>query len=184
LASAALDARGGQSNLAPDIRALVDELAQPTTTERAADQILRIARKDRAAREYVVHKLPAMIDKPEDDVWLNVLHLTGQLKATEAIPSLVRAMSRRPFPAEPYITSGGIMRLDHDIVAKTLSQIGDPAIPSVVDFLKSADKGTRGRAVLILSNIGSPAARKALQDRLPHESDPELKKLIESSLGS
>ena len=74
------------------------------------------------------------------------------------------------------------MRLDHDIVAKTLSQMGDPAIPSVVDFLKSPDKGTRGRAVLILRNIGTPASRKALRHHLEHETDPELKKLIRDSL--
>ncbi|OLB35922.1 MAG: hypothetical protein AUH11_12915 [Acidobacteria bacterium 13_2_20CM_57_17] len=182
LSFVALDATRGQRNAAPDIRVLVDELAQPTATYRASDQILKIAAKDSVAREYVVHKLPAMIDKPEDDVWLNVVHLAGQMKATEAVPSLVRAMSRRPFPAEPYITGGGMMRLDHDIVAKTLSQMGDPAIPSVVDFLKSPDKGTRGRAVLILRNMGTPASRKALRHHLEHETDPELKKLIRDSL--
>ena len=84
--------------------------------------------------------------------------------------------------AEPNITFAGITRLDNDIVAKTLAQIGDPAIPSVVDLLKSANAGRRGRAVLILRNIGSPAARKALENRLPHETDPEVKKLIRDSL--
>jgi uncharacterized membrane protein len=125
---AALNAKGGQRNAPPDIRVLVNELAQPNTTYRAAEQILKIVSQDSAAREYVVHQLPGIIDKPEDDVWLNVVHLAGQMKASEAIPSLVRAMSRRPLPATPYITSTGIMRLDSDIVAKTLSQMGDPVI--------------------------------------------------------
>jgi HEAT repeat protein len=183
VALVALVVIGAQRNPPPNIRVLVDELAQPTTTYRAADKIARIVRKDRAAREYVVHRLPAMIDMPEDDVWLNVVDLAGQIKATEAIPALVRAMSRRPLPAKPYITFGGLMRLDNDIVAKTLSQMGDPAIPSALDFLKSADKGTRGRAVLILANISSPAARKALQDYLPQETDEELRKVIQNSLG-
>ncbi len=77
------------------------------------------------------------------------------------------------------------MRLNNDIVAKTLSQMGDSAIPPVVNhLLKSPEKGTRGRAVLILANMGSPTARKALQDRLLHETDPDVKKLIRDSLRS
>ena len=76
------------------------------------------------------------------------------------------------------------MRLENDIVSKTLSQIGDPAIPAVTTLLKSGGAGMRYRATLILLNIASPAARKALQDRLPHETDPEVKKLILDSLRS
>ena len=93
-------------------------------------------------------------------------------------------MSRPPFRAELNLTFAGIERLDTDLVAKTLSQIGDPAIPAVTTLLKSEDAGMRYRATLILLNIASPAARKALQDRLPHETDPEVKKLILDSLRS
>jgi len=42
----------------------------------------------------------------------------------------------------------------------------------------------RYRATLILRNITSPTARKALRDRLPRETDPEVKKLIRDSLRS
>jgi len=167
----------------PDIRVLMEQLNDVRTVRRdTVNQILKIARKDPRARKYVVQKLPDLIGRPESDVWLDAIRLAGKLKATEVIPALQQAMSRRPFPAEPYITGGGMMRLDHDIVAKTLSQMGDPAIPSVVDFLKSPDKGTRGRAVLILRNMGTPASRKALRHHLEHETDPELKKLIQDSL--
>ncbi|OLB35921.1 MAG: hypothetical protein AUH11_12910 [Acidobacteria bacterium 13_2_20CM_57_17] len=129
-----------------------------------------------------MQKLPELIRRPQSDVWLDAIRIAGRLKAKEAIPALQKAMSRPPIPAEPNITFAGITRLDNDIVAKTLAQIGDPAIPSVVDLLKSANAGRRGRAVLILRNIGSPAARKALENRLPHETDPEVKKLIRNSL--
>ncbi len=146
------------------------------------NQILKIARKDPRAREYVVQKLPDLIGRPESDVWLDAIRLAGKLKATQVIPALQQAMARHPFPAEPYLTFGGIMRLDNDIVAKALSQIGDSAIPAVTSLLRSEDAAMRYRATLILRNIASPAARKALQNRLPHETDPEVKKLIRDSL--
>jgi HEAT repeat protein len=145
-------------------------------------QILEISRKDRHAREYVVEKLPELIRRPESDVWLDAIRLAGELKAKEAIPALQEALSRQPFPAESYLTFAGVERLDNDIVAKALSQIGDPAIPALVNLLMSQVKGTRGRGVLILRNMNSDAARKALQDRLPHETDPNLNKLIQDSL--
>ncbi len=183
LAFAAPSAMSAQTSPTPAIRSLMVRLSEVGTigpdTEK---QILELARKDPDARKYVVQRLPEMIKSGTDEPWLNAVRLAGKLKAREAIPALLQAMSRSPFPAETYLTFGGVMRLDNDIVAKALSQIDDPAIPSAVDLLKSADGRIRGRAVLILRNIGSPAARKVLQDRLPHETDPELKKLIHESL--
>ena len=183
VAFAAQGATDAQTAPSRDIPSLMTELSDVRTIRRdTVEQILKLARNDPRAREYVVQKLPELIRRPQSDVWLDAIRIAGRLKAKEAIPALQEAMSRPPIPAEPNITFAGITRLDNDIVAKTLAQIGDPAIPSVVDLLKSANAGRRGRAVLILRNIGSPAARKALENRLPHETDPEVKKLIRDSL--
>lgn len=180
---ATLTGTRAQTDSSLDIRTLMEQLKDDRTVQRdTVKQILEIARKDRHEHEYVVQKLPDMIRGPQSDVWLDAIRIAGKLKAREAIPALLQAMSRRPFPAEPNITFGGLMRLDNDVVAKALSQIGDPSIPSVVNLLKSTDARTRARAVLILFNIGSPAARKVLQDRLPLETDPEVKKLIQECL--
>lgn len=143
---------------------------------------MEAVRRDPAARQYVVQELPDMISKSETDVWLRTVSLAGKLKAVEAVPALLEAMSRRAFPAETYITFGGIMRLDNDIVAKALSRIGNPAIPGVENLMRSPDETTRGRAIRILRNIDSPAARKALRGRLPQESNPDLKELIRDGL--
>jgi hypothetical protein len=40
------------------------------------------------------------------------------------------------------------MTLDNDLVAKTLSLIGDPTIPAVTNLLRSGDSGMRDRARL------------------------------------
>lgn len=174
-----------QTDSAPDIRFLMEQLNDDRTVQRdTVEQILELARKNPQARAYVVQKLPDLIRRPQSDVWLDAIRVAGKLKAREAIPALLEAMSRPQMPAEANLTFAGIERLDNDIVAKTLCQIGDPAIPSTVDLLKSADGRTRARAILILRNIGTPAARKALQNRLRHETDPEVKKLIRDSLRS
>jgi HEAT repeat protein len=166
----------------PDIRVLMARFNEDTLGPNAEEQILEAARRDPVARQYVVQELPDMIGKPESDVWLRTVSLAGKLKASEAVPALLQAMLRRPFPAETYITSGGIMRLDNDIVAKALSRIGNPAIPGVENLMNSADDMTRGRAIRILRNIDSPAARKALRDRFPQESNPDLRELIQDGL--
>ena len=176
----------GEINLAqntPDIRTLLANLNQPTTTDHAARLILEVANKDSISREYVVQKLPEMIDKPKsDEVWLNAVRLAGQLKAVETIPSLQKALSRGPLGGLLAYSMTAEMQLDDDVVAKALSEIGEPAIPAVRSILEGEDRKTRRRAVLILRNMGTPAARKALQERLPHESDPRIKELIESGL--
>lgn len=181
-AVAILNSTCAQTNSPQDIHTLMNQLNDVRTVRAdTVSQILEISRKDSRAREYVVQKLPELIRRPESDVWLDAIRVAGKLKAKEAIPALQEALSRPPIAAEPYITFAGVERLDNDIVAKALSQIGDPAIPAVVNLLKSPVKGTRGRGVLILRNIGSPAARKTLQDRLPNEPDPDIKKLIQDS---
>jgi HEAT repeat protein len=135
-------------------------------TKDALGKIVKLATKDPHAREYVAQKLPEMIRGPQTNLWFDALFLAGKLKVVEAIPALQEAMSRPRFPADRSATSfGGIWRLDFDIVAKTLSQIGEPAIPAATELLKSEDAAIRGRALLILRNIATPAARKALESQ-------------------
>jgi len=172
-----------QNSSPPDIRTLMGQLNDPHDTHAdTLKQIVLVSEKDPAARQFVEEKLPDLIRGPASDLWLDAIRLAGKLKAKEAVPALQEAMSRPPVPAETYITFAGLERLDNDIVAKTLSQIEDPAIPAVTALLKNKDSHMRYRAILILRNIGSPAARKALQDRLQYETDPDIKKLIQDSL--
>lgn len=182
---AAPNATWGQTQGSQDIHILIEQLNVVRTVQAdTVNQILQVSRKDPRARQYVVQKLPELIRRPESDVWLDAIRIAGKLKAKEAIPALQEALSRPPMPAEPYLTFAGIERLDNDIVGKALSQIGDPAIPSVRSLLVSKDALARSRAVLILRNIGSPAGRKALQGHLPRETNQEVRKLIQDSLRS
>jgi hypothetical protein len=172
-----------QNGQRPDIRALMEQLSNPREVRAdTVKQIVTLSKKDPSAREYVVQKLPDMIRGPKSDLWLDAIRLAGELKAEETISALLDVMSRPPSLATTTITFAGITRLDTDIVAKALSQIGDPAIPAVTSLLRSKDSRMRGRAILILRNIGSTAARKILEEHRSQESDPENLKLIGESL--
>jgi HEAT repeat protein len=169
---------------APDIRKLFAQLNEPSTTDLAAREILKAANTNASARQYIVRRLPDIINKqkPEDAVWQNAVHLAGELKTSEAIPSLLRALSLGPAGGPQITTFATQMRLEDDIVAKALTEIGDSAIPAVRNLLASEDKKTRRRAVLILRNMDSPSARKVLQERLPRETDEIIRELIETGL--
>jgi HEAT repeat protein len=168
-----------------DIRTLLAQLNEPSMTDGAAREIVQVASKDPAARKHIAQQLPRMIARPEtDEIWLNAVRLAGKLKATEAIPSLRKAISRGLLGGPANMTFSREIDLDDDIVAKALSEIGDAALPTVTELLNSGDPKERRRAVLILRNMTSPAAHKALQNRLQYESDPRIKDLIETGLRS
>jgi HEAT repeat protein len=163
---------------APDIHTLFTELKEPGTTNRAAQQIPRVASENSAAREYIAEKLPDMIEKMTlDQVWRNAVRLAGQLKASNSVPALMRVLPRSPF--KPSILIGSAMSLDADAVGKALCEIGDPAVPALANLLEHADKTTRWRAARILWNIDSPSSRKVMREDLQHETDPEIKRFTE-----
>ena len=113
-------------------------------------------------------------------MWVNAVQLAGKMKALEAIPSLQKAMSRPPFPAQTHVNFS-TPPLQLDIVAKALSQMGDRAVPSVVDLVKNGDELMRNRCVNILINLNTPASRKALREWLPYETATSVRDLIQTA---
>jgi len=165
----------------PDVRKLYAEFTQEETTDTAAQGILELARKDLHAREYLVQKLPSIIrGRPSGRVWLNAVRLAGALKAVETVPALTQALSRGPTGGT--LTLGEYMRLETDAVGKALADIGDPSVPALATVLRQGDHPMRQRATLILLNIETAAARKALSEHLPDERDLEIRDLIEHEL--
>ena len=177
-----LSAVCAQNNQTADIRVLVDQLGTPNEKSDTLEKVVKLAQKDPRAREYVVQKLPQMIREPYSDLWMDAVRLAGRLKAIEAIPALQEAMSRPPVPTGTFFTLGPAWLLDGDIVAQMLSRIGEPAIPAVATLLKSEDWARRHRALLILRNIGTPAARRVMEDQLPLETNRENRGFIEGAL--
>ncbi len=163
-----------------DIHILFTQLNEPEATNHAAQQILQTARQNPPARDYIIEKLPDMIDKQTlDQVWLNAVRLAGKLKASNSVPALIRALPGSPFKPS-VITFGTIMSLEADPVGNALAEIGDSAVPALAVLLQhSGNEMDRWRAARILWNIDSPSSRKVMRDDLQHESDPAIKQLTE-----
>ena len=164
----------------PDIRELFAQLSNADTTNHAAQVILRVASKNPAAREYIMGRLPDLIDLPNlDQVWRNAVRLAGELKASNAVQPLMQVLPRSPFRPS-IILFGEMLSLNSDPVGKALFEIGDPAVPALANLLEpSGDAMDRWRAARILWNIDSPASRKVLRDDLQHETDPAIKQFTE-----
>jgi len=162
-----------------EIHRMFVQLNQPETSDAAANQIVgRVEKGAVADRDYVVERLPGMIDKPmRDKVWSNAVLLAGSLKAASAIPSLIRVLPTTPFQSPVTMPFADDLTLQYDPVGAALKEMGDTALPEIVKLLEHGDRTTRIRAARILWNIDSAASRKALRDDLDRETDPVIKKL-------
>jgi len=186
-------AANGLAQTRPSIDALYDRLVQPSETNAAAPEIVKMASNDSGALNYLAGKLPMLIssNRPTSDpVWANAVRLAGQLKIVAAVPALGQALSRPAvlggYDSEAtgaYTFTIGA-RLVYDVVGRALADIGDPSIPVVANLLSSGDIAARRRAFWILVNIDSPAALQAMRDHLPRESDSTIKDAIQHHLGS
>ena len=133
-----------QSSPPLDIKALMEQLTKHREVRSdTVRQIVALSKKD---REFVIQRLPDLIRGPESDLWLNAMRTAGELKAKEAVPALQDVLSRPPHSAEAFMTFSGTTRLDNDIVAKALADIGDPSVPTAKSLLKAKDDsaGCRG----------------------------------------
>jgi hypothetical protein len=164
----------------PDIYTLYTQLRDPSVTNRAAQQIVRSARRDTNARDYISEKLPEIIEKAQmDQVWRNAVRLAGQLQASNSVPALIRVLPRSPFKPS-VILFGEMLSLDSDPVGEALREIGDPAVPALADLLEhGGDSMDRWRAARILWNIDSPLSHKVMHHDLQNETDPAIKQFTE-----
>lgn len=158
-----------------DTAALFAKFKEPTTTDLAARQLLALAKKDPGAHEFVVSRLPEVIENQSPrQVWRNAVLLAGGLKAANAVPSLIKVMPQSPYGSSVITGFADAYSLQGDIVGKALCDIGDASIPELEKLLSNSEKSTRLRAARILWNINSPNSRRVLHAALKSESDPAL----------
>jgi HEAT repeat protein len=171
------------SQKAPSIRELFGQLSDPSSTNHAAEQILRLTRKDPAARAYIISNLPGIIDKlSTDQVWANAVRLAGQLKAAELIPNLIHIVPASPYLPGAYVGFGQIKSLDTDVVSRALCEIGDPAVQPVAKLLEDRQNAeiVRWRAARILWNMNTPSARRILAGDLAREREVGFQQFTEA----
>ena len=78
----------------PELTSLITQLQEPATSDKASTRIKALAGNDTEARLSLTKELPQLISKTSDDhstfkVWVNSVHLAGDLKIEEAIPVLI-----------------------------------------------------------------------------------------------
>lgn len=168
------------------IETLFSKFLQKGTTDSAAQEIVGLTEAQPSTRDYLAQMLPPIItDRPSDRIWTNAVYLVSQLKITAALPALKQALSRSPVPVpgpENEIHSlSKVGTLQYDVVGKALADLGDASVPALADPLETGDPSMRTRVVWILKRINSPAAKGLMLNHLARESEPRIKKLIQSA---
>jgi hypothetical protein len=173
----------------PTAAELVQNLQSEQTTDDAKKELLKLGKSDAEIRQYLTVHLPPLIESGPGNrpcsehhcqEWENAVELAGKLKIGEAAPALARWINwRNPGPNGLSLEA----RLVFYPAARSLADIGDPAIPVLQRVLDSSSPEEHARAVRVLCIIHTPKAKAALQDDLTHETDPDLQAMIKNVLG-
>jgi len=111
------------------------------------------------------------------------MKLAGAFRTSEAIPALVKWIGT-PASESGEGTLAERVRLEPFPAAKTLAQIGEPAVPALANALEKGNARERPVAFRALVLVGSPSAIRALRDHLNREPDQSLKLEIQKALES
>jgi HEAT repeat protein len=167
-----------------DTRQAYQDLLIDEKSDLAADRLRVIALKEPSERQFLVERLPDLIQQPAGRAWINAVRLTGDLKIVEAVPVLASLLK------DPY-SKGGLsgatsfgtaITLGDDPPGRALADIGEPALEAVEALLQDPDKFVRWRAALVLGNMNSEHADQALERNLPNETFEPIKGYTQSVL--
>ena len=171
----------------PDLDRLIVALQNENTSNGAMQELLRRG-SDPEVRKYLVRRLPDLLNRYKgrtdgtvDDVWGNEARVAGELKIVEAAPVLARRIDMLT-----YLRGGGAQVYNfHERAADTaLINIGPPAAPFVIEVLKHGNPLQREIAAHVLRYIGTDVAWRALEEDLPGEKDPKVRRRIQEALDS
>src|SRR5258708_27728597 len=157
------------------------QLQNAETSDHAKDELMNLTKTNPDARSYLVAHLPQLIADEKllhfnSPVWINAVHLAGDLHVDEAAPSLARWIGLvwgGPTDMSRYAT------MEDNPPGQALAKIGDHTIPVLKGVLDHGSTQERTNAVRALFLIGSEHAKTILMEHLKDESDPQLSKTIE-----
>lgn len=173
-----------QAESLPSISRTFAQLQAEDTTDLATEEFLKMGHDNAALRAYLAEHLPPLIlQEPEakPHVWLNSVRLAGAFQLTAATPSLAKCIGVSSGSAGGG-TLSEVQRLDPFPAGKALSQIGEPAIPTLVRILDKGNHREKWVAYRALFLIGTPRAKKELRDHLSREPDQAFMLEIQKAL--
>lgn len=147
--------------LRDDVVAQLDAIEEPPTRESlaalgdgVAAELIAIAQDSSATR---THRAKA-------------LHALGYFPSADSRLVLTTALD------------GGDSKLQRRAVHALANGWGQAAVADVTPALSSSDVQLRAAAAKALGRVGGPDARAALQQRLPSETEPMVREIIEAAL--
>jgi HEAT repeat protein len=164
-----------------EVQQLVSELLVEKTTDKAADKLRQAALGDKDVRQLLVNLLPPLAEKVRGEVWLNTVHLCGDLKIVEAVPALTRLLMD-PWTKGGPTNFGMAFRLGDDPPGRALADIGEPSTEPVAVVLQDERDYIRWRAAVVLGNIDSARTEELLELHLPDETDRSVVSNIETRI--
>lgn len=156
----------------------------PTEIHQATEQLLKRGRSDPKVREYIALHLPPIIEtgpaqKEYPGPWMELVRLAGGLRISQAAPALAKWLTIDNIGE---ITTASFTRLENNPAGAALVQIGDPAVPAIVQVLDHGTLRERRYAAYALNLISSVNAKSALQQHLNREPDEVLRDAIRKML--
>lgn len=142
-------------------------------------QLLEIADRSAESRARVIERLLDVVEDPtaQDEepiaqAWMTAVEVLGKLKATEAIDALVEHLDRTG--QSPLAASTDIRPTN-----SALANIGEPALPKLIQALSHPNPAIRMEAAMVLFNINKDKARAALESVCRTEQDKQVKGVFE-----
>jgi len=165
------------------LESLLARLSDAHATRDASAELRQLALNNPDSRQYIAGRLPSLIAvaaRGDLQLWISSLQLTSDLKVVEAVPALTEYL-RYDNSFGP-TSFGTHARLYDDLVAKALSDIGDPATQPVAKLFEDGDAATRRRAAIVLGNIATPLARQALLSQIQVERADDLRAVMQDQV--
>jgi hypothetical protein len=143
-------------------------------------RLLAVAGESAEARAEVIERLldvvedPAAQDEsPIADAWMIAVKVLGKLRATEALDVLVDNLDRTG-------QNGELISIHIKPVYSALVDIGEPAVPKVIEALSHPKRAVRMEAAWVLFSINKDQAKTALELSCQSEKDEEVKQRFKS----
>ena len=121
----------------------------------------------------VVEDPAAEDESPIADAWMAAVKVLGKLRATEALDVLVDHLDRTG-------QNGFLMSIHIRPVYSALVNMGEPAVPKLIEALSHPKRDVRMEAAWVLFSINKDQAKTALELSCQNEKDEEVTRRFKS----
>jgi len=154
----------------------------PEDQSQVPEELLKIAGRSAESRAKVIDRLMDVVEDlsareewPIATRWMEAVMVLGQLKAVEAVDLLINNLDHSG-------QNGIALSINIDPPRRALAEIGEPAVPKLVEALTHPNHYIRTRAAWILCEIEKERARDPIQAALEKETDEGVRCELQRTL--